>query len=75
VEHANIGRHSMQKGASSASTACLSSSTIHLKAGWALGGVHDRYLCYESAGDLFVGRTVSGLPIDSSDFARLPPCL
>ena len=28
---------------------------------------------FESAGDMFVGRTVSGLPIDSPDFAMLPP--
>jgi hypothetical protein len=33
----------------------------------------DRYLKYESAGDMFVGRTVSGLPLHKSDFEVLPP--
>jgi len=77
VDPESIGSHSMRKGAStfaaSGSTACPSSTAIHLRAGWALGGVQDRYLRYESAGDMFVGRTVSGLPIDSPDFAMLPP--
>ena len=27
---------------------------------------------YESEGDMFVGRTVSGLPIDSAEFSILP---
>ena len=77
VDPESIGSHSMRKGAStfaaSGSTACPSSTAIHLRAGWALGGVQDRYLRYESAGDMFVGRTVSGLPIDSPDFDMLPP--
>ena len=73
----NIGTHSTRKGAasfcSSGSTACPSNIAVHLRAGWALGGVQDRYLKYESAGDMFVGRTVAGLPIDNVAFATLPP--
>ncbi|ETP28325.1 hypothetical protein F442_22382 [Phytophthora nicotianae P10297] len=53
------------------STACP--PVVHLRAGWALGGVQDRYLRHDSAGDMFVGRTVSGLPIHKSEFAILPP--
>lgn len=73
----DLGTHSMRKGsatyASSGSTACPSSTAIHLRAGWALGGVQDTYLRYESAGDMFVGRTVSGLPTTQATFAILPP--
>ena len=73
----DLGTHSMRKGsatyASSGSTACPSSTAIHLRAGWALGGVQDTYLRYESAGDMFVGRTVSGLPTTQAAFAILPP--
>jgi hypothetical protein len=73
----SLGTHSMRKGAatycSSGSTACPPSTAIHLRAGWALGGVQDRYMRYESAGDMYVGRTVSGLPIEEAEFAALPP--
>ena len=73
----DIGTHSMRKGASSfcasGSTSCPSSTAVHLRAGWSLGGVQDTYLRYEGAGDMYVGRTVSGLPIDSPDFCLLPP--
>ncbi|KUF87133.1 hypothetical protein AM587_10002055 [Phytophthora nicotianae] len=73
----DIGTHSMRKGAatycSSGSTACPPAIAVHLRAGWALGGVQDRYLRHDSAGDMFVGRTVSGLPILDADFATLPP--
>ncbi|ETM41313.1 hypothetical protein L914_12895 [Phytophthora nicotianae] len=73
----DIGTHSMRKGAatycSSGSTACPPAIAVHLRAGWALGGVQDRYLRHDLAGDMFVGRTVSGLPILKADFATLPP--
>lgn len=44
-----------------------------MRAGWTLGGVQDTYLRYEAAGDMHVGRTVSGLPSGTVDFATLPP--
>ena len=77
VDPESLGTHSMRKGAStfcaSGSTSCPSSAAVHLRAGWTLNGVQDTYIRYESAGDMYVGRTVSGLPIDSPDFAILPP--
>jgi hypothetical protein len=73
----SFGTHSFRKGAStfcsSGSTACPSGTSVHLRAGWALGGVQDTYLRYDAAGDQYVGRTVAGLPLDASEFAILPP--
>ena len=73
----DLGTHSCRKGAatyvSSGSTAAPPSTAVHLRAGWALGGVQDRYLRYEAAGDQYVGRTVSGLPMTRAEFAILPP--
>ncbi|ETM40248.1 hypothetical protein L914_13755 [Phytophthora nicotianae] len=54
-------------------TACPSSTAIHLRAGWSLGGVQNTYLHYEAAGDMHVGRTVAGLPTESYKFSTLPP--
>ena len=77
IDPSSLGTHSMRKGAStfcaSGSTSCPPSAAIHLRAGWSLQGVQDTYIRYESAGDMYVGRTVSGLPIDSPEFASLPP--
>ena len=77
IDPHNIGTHSLRKGSAtytaSGSTSCPSSTAIHLRAGWALGGVQDTYMRYESAGDMFVGRTVSGLPSDRPEFDILPP--
>ena len=67
----------MRKGAatycSSGSTSCPSSSAIHLRAGWAIGGVQDTYIRYEGAGDMYVGRTIAGLPQDRAKFASVGP--
>jgi hypothetical protein len=77
IDSDDIGTHSIRKASStfcaSGSTACPSSTAIHLRAGWSFGGVQNTYLRYESAGDMYVGRTVSGLPLDSYKFAILPP--
>jgi hypothetical protein len=77
VNASDIGTHSMCKGAStfcsSGSTACPPAVAVHLRAGWAMGGVQDRYLRHDAAGDMFVGRTASGLPIFQPEFAMLPP--
>ena len=71
LTHNDLGTHSLRKGASSycssGSTACPPSVAVHL------GGVQDRYLRYEAAGDQYVGRTVSGLPLTHEQFATLPP--
>ncbi|OWZ06823.1 hypothetical protein PHMEG_00020873 [Phytophthora megakarya] len=67
----------MRKGTStffsSGSTACPPLVAVHLRAGWSIGGVQDRYLRHDTAGDLFVGRTVTGLSILQPEFAALPP--
>ena len=72
-----IGSHSIRKGAAtycSSGTTCEPPSTaVHLRAGWTLGGVQNTYLRYEQAGDMFVGRTVCGLPYTSYKFGTLPP--
>ena len=77
IDPKDLGTHSMRKGAatycSSGSTAGPSSSAIHLRAGWALGGVQDTYIRYEAAGDMYVGRVVSGLPIDKPEFDMVCP--
>jgi hypothetical protein len=72
-----LGVHSIRKGSSSyvssGSTAGPSFASICNRAGWTLGGVQERYLKFEGAGDQFVGRTVRGVSLDSSDFPLLPP--
>lgn len=77
IDPDDIGSHSIRKGSatfvSSGSTACPSSTAVHLRAGWAMGGVQDTYLRYEGAGDMYVGRSVCGLPVGKPEFALLPP--
>eukprot|EP00835_Amoeboradix_gromovi_P006246 NODE_701_length_5037_cov_0.452318.p2 type:complete len:279 gc:universal NODE_701_length_5037_cov_0.452318:418-1254(+) len=77
LETEDIGTHSMRKGSttycSSGSTSCPSGVAVNLRAGWAMGGVQDRYLRYDAAGYQYVGRTVCGLPILDPKFALLPP--
>ena len=77
LDSSDICSNSMRKGSatfcSSGSTSCPSSSAIHLRAGWAMGGVQDTYIRYEAAGDMYVGRTVSGLPRDRAEFASVGP--
>lgn len=71
-----IGTHSCRKGSP---TFCLSGCTggpdiasVCNRCGWKLPGVLDRYIKYEKAGDMFTGRTASGLPLNSENFAMLP---
>ena len=47
-------------------------TSICLRAGWTKGGVKDKYLHFEKAGDQFVGRCVSGLDVLSAEFAVSP---
>jgi hypothetical protein len=73
----DIGVHSIRKGSStyvaSGSTQGPSFASICNRAGWTLGGVHERYIKFEGAGDQFVGRTVRGVSLDSPNFSMLPP--
>ena len=77
VKNMDFGTHSIRKGSatyvSSGSTACPSGAAICLRAGWSLPGVQDAYIRCEAAGDQFVGRASSGLPVLNENFAVLPP--
>ncbi|ETI37477.1 hypothetical protein F443_16532, partial [Phytophthora nicotianae P1569] len=73
----HYGTHSIRKGvatfACSGTTGGPSIASVCLRVGWSLGGVQDRYIRYESAGDQYLGRVVAGLPLNLADFAVLPP--
>ena len=62
-----FGTHLTRKGvAIFLGTGCTVSPpmvSICLISNWTLGGVQDRYIKYEGAGDQFVGKAVSGIPI------------
>ena len=77
VNVGNLGTHSCRKGvASMVAAGCTVSPPIVslcIRAGWVMGGVKDRYLKYESAGDQYVGRCASGLDQLSKNFAVSPP--
>ena len=67
----DIGTHSARKGAIS----YLSSqpggppaAAICIRAGWMMGKVKDIYMQYVAAGDQFVGRLLSLLPLLSPEF-------
>ena len=71
-----FGTHSIRKGAvtlvATGSTASPPIASICLRANWAMPGVMNRYIRFEAAGDQFVGRSVSGLPRNTIDFATSP---
>jgi hypothetical protein len=72
----DIGTHSNRKGAASFVlnlSSTISPVNVYLRAGWSLGNVQDRYIFAGAGGDQLMGRAVSGLPINSKDFAILPP--
>jgi hypothetical protein len=75
VDH--YGTHSVRKGvatfACSGTTGGPSIASVCLRVGWSLGGVQDRYIRYECAGDQYLDRVVAGLPLNSAKFACLPP--
>eukprot|EP00963_Diacronema_lutheri_P009816 scaffold927_cov310-Pavlova_lutheri.AAC.6 len=69
----DIGTHSFRKGAatyaSAGGTACPSSSSISLRAGWSQPGVEDTYRRFDAAGDEHVGRVVNGLRMHHEELA------
>ena len=73
----DVGSHSIRKGAvtyvSSSATCSPPQVATNIRAGWTMGVVQDTYLQYEAAGDQYVGRVVSRLPICSSKFSILSP--
>lgn len=50
-----------------------SAVAVYLRAAWSLGPTQCRYVFAGDGGDQFVGRVLAGLPINSIDFAILPP--
>lgn len=78
-QQTHYGTHSIRKGvatfAGSGSTGGPSIASVCLRVGWALGGVQDRYIRYEAAGDQYLGRVVAGLPLNSPSCAVPPPHL
>lgn len=76
-EPTELGTHSTRKGvATSICSGCTMSPpivSVCIRAGWTMGGVKDRYLKYEAAGDQFVGRCAACLDLLSKDFAISPP--
>ena len=60
----DFGTHSIRKGAvtfvATGCTTCPPIASIFLRANWAIPGVMNCYIKYESAGDQFTGKCVSG---------------
>lgn len=77
IDPADIGVHSIRKGAATyccnGTTAGVGFAAVCNRAGWSMGGVKDRYLQYEEAGDQVCGRTVAGLDVNSHKFAVSAP--
>ena len=75
-EKGDLGSHSCCKGVATmvAARSTVSPPIVSLciRAGWILGGVKDKYLFRESAGDQYVGRCASCLDMLSKDFAVSP---
>ena len=77
VKEGDLGTHSCRKGvATMVAAGCTISPpivSICVRAGWVMGGVKDRYLKRESAGDQYVGRCAAGLDQLSKTFSVSPP--
>lgn len=77
IDYKDLGSHSARKGVGTMVAAgCTVGPPIVplcLRAGWALGGVKDKYLFRENAGDQYVGRCATGLPVTEKEFAVSPP--
>lgn len=75
-EPGDLGTHSSRKGvATMVAAGCTVSPPIVslcIRAGWVLGGVKDKYLFRENAGDQYVGRCASCLDQLTKEFAVSP---
>ena len=73
----DLGSHSNRKGVAtmvaSGCTVCPPIIAICIRAGWAMGGVKDKYLTRADAGDQYVGRCASLLSQVTKEFAVSPP--
>lgn len=77
IDPVNLGTHSLRKGSCTFCTSGVVNGptivAVHLRAGWTLPGVTGTYFQHENAGDMHVGRTVSGLSPRTEEFGMLPP--
>jgi hypothetical protein len=73
----SFGSHSFRKGAATfATSGCTggpSLLSVCIRAGWAVGGVLDRYIKFDAKGDAFLGRVLAGFDLSSSDFGSATP--
>lgn len=73
----DLGTHSARKGVGTMVAAGCTVSppivSLCIRAGWVLGGVKDKYLFRENAGDQYVGRCASCLDQTTKEFAVSPP--
>ena len=74
----DFGTHFIRKGAvtfvATGCTKCPKIASIFLRYNWAMPGVMNSYIEYESAGDQFTGKCVSGRSRMSTEFAISPAC-
>ena len=77
VKAGELGSHSSRKGvATMVAAGCTASPpivSICLRAGWVMGGVKDRYLKHERAGDQYVGRCANCSDQNKKEFAITAP--
>ena len=73
----DLGSHSCRKGvATLIASGCTVSppiSSLCIRAGWVMGGMKDKYIFNEKAGDQYVGRCASLLNQLTKEFAVSPP--
>lgn len=72
----DFGSHSFRKGVVTHECGSLDGpnlAAIFLRAGWSLGNVQDRYICYGKGADQLCGRVAAGLDINGDYFDILPP--
>ena len=75
-EVADIGSHSIQKGAISYLASLPGGppiAAVFIQAGWTMGNIRDIYMRYISSGDQFVGQCLSMLPLLRTKFSSSPP--
>ena len=76
IDYCQLGSHSARKGVGTmVASGCTVGPPIVplcLRAGWTLGGVKDKYLFRENAGDMFVGQCASGHDTQVKEFAISP---
>ena len=72
----DFGTHSIRKGAvtfvATGCTTCPPIASICLRANWEMPDVMNHYIKYESAGDQFTGKCVSGSSRTSTEFTISP---